>query len=341
MQVATPRRPTHPGLIIPTTCFLVALAAASPAFAEPEVFEADGVRIVNLVGTLDVVVADSPRITLDVTGSDEMVDDVGVRIDDDTLIIARKGRVPTTDKPFDAAVYPTIRLTVPAATALTIVGMDGQATIGDIAAPLMVRVASVDLTVGNVATAVIDRSGSGNVRIGNVTGALTARLSGSGDFAVGNADQADIEKRGSGNIDIGQVEGLLRTLVHGSGNISVADAGLVDIEKHGSGDVSVGRIAEGLSYVSFGIGDVEIAAVDGPVVIETSSSGQVHIRDGRADPLRVVMHEYGNFTLEGEAVDPDLTAEGASVVTIASYIGELIARGTGTFDVQKRSAGNL
>ena len=72
------------------------------------------------------------------------------------------------------------------------------------------------------------------------------------------------------------------------------------------------------------------------MVVETTSSGEVHIRDGRADPLKVVMREYGDFTMDGEAVNPDLTAEGASVVRLSSYIGELVARGTGFFDVKRR-----
>ena len=52
-------------------------------------------------------------------------------LDGDTLIIARKGMIDHESKPFDAAVYPTVRLSVPVATALTIDGMDGNARIGE------------------------------------------------------------------------------------------------------------------------------------------------------------------------------------------------------------------
>ena len=51
------------------------------------------------------------------------------------------------DQPFDATAYPTVRLRVPVATGLAIRGMDGDARIGNIAAPLSVHAASVDLTV--------------------------------------------------------------------------------------------------------------------------------------------------------------------------------------------------
>jgi hypothetical protein len=328
-----------PARMATTSLLTVALLILiSPAWAqsEPQTFDARKVQVVNFIGTLDVSVGEQSGVTVDVTGSTDMVADVSVRLDGDTLVIARKGMIDHQDKPFDAAAYPTVRLSVPVATALTIAGMDGNARIGDIAAPLSVNAASVDIIAGNVTTAMIDRSGSGRIELGDVSGSVVARLGGSGDFVVGAAGEADIEKRGSGDISVGNVAGVFSARVRGSGDVSAANVGAVKIEKYGSGNVSLGRVAGGLSYISFGIGDADIAAVDGPVVVKTSSSGEVYIHEGRADPLTVVMREYGDFTLDGEAVNPDLTADGASIVRINSYIGELIARGTGFFEVKRR-----
>lgn len=39
-----------------------------------------------------------------------MLDDVGVRLDGDTLVIVRKGMINHDDQPFDATAYPTVRL---------------------------------------------------------------------------------------------------------------------------------------------------------------------------------------------------------------------------------------
>lgn len=330
----TPTRIAIVGLLFAATILFL----TSPTLAEPtsQLYDAHKVRLVNFVGTLDVTVGDQPGIVLDITGPPDKTDDVGVRLDGDTLVIARKGMIDHDDQPFDAALYPTVRLRVPVATALTIRGMDGQARIGDIAAPLSVHAASLDLIAGNVTTAMIDRSGSGRIEIGDVSGSVVARLGGSGDFIVGTAGEVEIEKRGSGDIDVGHVEGAFVARVRGSGDVSAANVGTATIEKHGSGNVRLGRVAGGLSYVSFGIGNVDVGAVDGPVVVETSSSGEVYIHDGRADPLKVVMREYGDFTMDGEAVNPDLTAEGASIVRLSSYLGKLVARGTGYFEVKRR-----
>lgn len=314
------------------------LVPIPPAFAElaAQVYDIRAVRVVNFIGSLYVDVGDQPGATAEVDGTPDMVADVGVHLDGDILVIARKGMIDHGDKPFDAADYPTVRLRVPVATALAIQGIDGIARIGDIAAPLSVDATTVDLVAGNVATATIDWSGSGRIELGDVSGPIVVRLGGSGDFIVGKAGAAKIEKRGSGDMVIGAVKGSFVAEVRGTGDVSVADVGTTTVEKHGSGNVRFGRVAGGLSYTSFGIGDAEVAAVDGPVLIETTSSGEVHIRDGRANPLKVVMREYGFFTMDGEAVNPDLTAEGASIVRINSYTGQLRAQGTGFFEVKRR-----
>ncbi len=199
------------------------LTLTSPIFADstPQLFDARQVRVVNFIGTLEVAVGEQPSVAVDITGPPDMIDDVGVRLDGDTLVIARKGMIDHDDRPFDATAYPTVRLRVPVATGLTIMGMDGDARIGNIAAPLSVHAASVDLTVGNVTTAIIDRSGSGRNELGDVSGSVVARLGGSGDFIVGTAGEVDIEKRGSGDINVGHVEGTFSARVRGSGDINV------------------------------------------------------------------------------------------------------------------------
>ena len=140
---------------------VLGFAVAAPALGESaaQSYAASEVRIVNLIGTLEVTVGDEPGIVVDVSGPDGVADDVGIRVEGATLVIARKGMIDHDDRPFDAATYPTVRVTLPKATALTITGMDGLANIGDILAPLIVRAASVDLTAGDLTSVVIDRSG--------------------------------------------------------------------------------------------------------------------------------------------------------------------------------------
>jgi DUF4097 and DUF4098 domain-containing protein YvlB len=121
--------------------------------------------------------------------------------------------------------------------------------------------------------------------------------------------------------------------MRGSGDVVVESAGAADIMKRGSGDVDLGSIAGALSYTSAGVGDVDIAAVDGPVAVSTTSSGKIHIHSGTARPLNVEIAEYGDFTLDGNAIDPNLTVNGASIIKLQSYTGELKASGSGDIRV--------
>ena len=164
-------------------------------------------------------------------------------------------------------------------------------------------------------------------------GLVTARLAGSGDLDVGSAGSVDVEKRGSGAVTLGTVAGGIIARLSGSGDFIAASASTTRIEKRGSGDVTIGAIHGGLSFKSAGIGDVDVASVNGPVTIETESSGKIHIRGGRAEPLRVALAEYGDFTLDGIAVDPAIAVSGASVIKLQSFIGTFAPSGTGDIRV--------
>ena len=63
---------------------------------------------------------------------------------------------------------------------------------------------------------------------------------------------------------------------------------------------------------------------------------KIHIHGGNAKPLTVSLAEYSDFTLDGIAVDPDISVSGASIIKLQGYTGEFNAVGAG--DV--RVAGN-
>ncbi|MFQ5974216.1 MAG: GIN domain-containing protein [Alphaproteobacteria bacterium] len=324
------------GKCIAAALIIGALAAGSQAAADTpgglRSFEAAALVIDDLIGTLKVEVVESGPMTVLLEGPDAKVRDIAVRVEGDALVIKR-GMGPTGTGPFRAEDYAVVTVEVPANTPLTIDDMDGIAIIGDLDAPVTIYVASLDITLGNVRSAMIDRFGSGNVTIGDVAGEVSAKLSGSGDIVVGSAETARIEKRGSGNVVLGPVRGSLVAEMRGSGDVVVESAGTVDLTKRGSGDVDLGRIAGALSYRSAGIGDVDIASVDGPVAVSTTSSGKIHIHSGTARPLEVEIAEYGDFTLDGNAVDPKLTVSGASIIKLQSYTGEFEATGSGDIRV--------
>ena len=66
---------------------------------------------------------------------------------------------------------------------------------------------------------------------------------------------------------------------------------------------------------------------------DAASSGKIHIHGGSADPLKVSLAEYSDFTLDGIAVDPDISVSGASIIKLQDYTGEFKAVGAGDIRV--------
>ncbi len=308
-------------------------AGPAAAAADKRQFDARSVFVDDLVGTLNVETQIGGLVEITITGPDAKVADIAVRLEGDVLMI-RRGMAPTKALDgFDADDYAVVHLRVPVGTPLVIDDMDGQANIGDLNASLIVFAASLDATVGNVTSASIDRFGSGDISLGHVAGALNANLSGSGDITAASAGSVNVAKRGSGDVTLGPIARGFTANMRGSGEIDVHSAATAVIEKRGSGDVRFGTVRGEFSYKSAGIGDVDISFVDGPVTIETTNSGKIYIHAGNADPLRVSLAEYGDFTLDGVAVDPELVVTGASIVKLQQYVGEFKASGAGDIRV--------
>ena len=307
----------------------VAVAATSEALE----FDTRSVIVDDFIGTLNVEVRNGGTISVMVTGPDEKLADIVVRLEGEALVVRRGIGSTKVSQMFDAESYPVVNIQMPSGTPLVIDDMDGEAHIGDLNAALTIFAASLDATIGNVRSADIDRLGSGDITIGHVTGALIADLSGSGDITAASAGSVNIQKRGSGDVTLGPVARKFTANMRGSGDIDVHSAAAADIQKRGSGDDQFGTVRGAFFYRSAGIGDLDISFVDGPVVIDTTNSGKIHIHAGNANPLRVSLAEYGDFTMDGLAVDPELTVIGASIVKLRAYVGEFKATGAGDIRV--------
>ena len=321
---------------LPIAGIFVLPGVSGAATFGPLTYDATAVIVDDFIGTLNVTVVDADRSTVQITGTEDKIADIRVRLDGPNLIL-RRGMGPVDlAQGLDLAAYPVVDLQVPAGTALTIDDMDGEASVGDLMAPLRVYVASLDATIGDVTSAHIDRFGSGNITLRNIAGPLNVTLSGSGDIKAESAASVDLTKRGSGDVILGAIAGPVLAQMRGSGDIRIAEAETVDIKKRGSGDIELGDVRGDFKYEGAGIGDVDVASVDGPVIINATSSGKIHIHGGQADPLRVSLAEYSDFTLDGVAVDPDITVSGASIIKLQEYVGDFKASGAGDI----RVAGN-
>ncbi|MFQ5775463.1 MAG: GIN domain-containing protein [Kiloniellaceae bacterium] len=276
-------------------------AALADTAIGPKTYAAQAVRIDHLVGTLRVEVRPDGPLEVVLQGDKDMVEDISVRVEGDTLLIERERSLldwPPEDLFKWRDRYPIVTLRVPPGTPFDIDTMIGRATVGDLNAELRLGTGALDAEIGDVTDAKVRLSGMGDIRIGRVRGNL-------------------------------QVE------IAGSGNLDVKAAEAAEITVSGSGDVTLGPVARGLTFKISGSGNVDVAEVHGPVEGWINSSGRVSVRGGAADPLRLRINGSGDFTLDGEAVEPDLSVNGSGKIRLGAYRGTIRLRTfTGTLTPQ-------
>jgi hypothetical protein len=273
------------------------------ATAPARSFNANSVRLEDIVGTLTVAVRDNGPMTVEVSGNPHRVKQVSVSEEDGRVIV--DGSSSEEDKnsvwdwknwfnfsnlDYDHHGNLFVKVTVPRGADVHVQDLVGDVTIGDTMGALNLEAAATKAHIGKVESAKISIGGSGRVDITSV--------------------QNDL------NLDSG-----------GSGRITVGSAGSVKADIAGSGDAHFGPIAGGMSLDIAGSGDVTAARVNGPVHLDIAGSGTVHIADGIANPLHVSIMGAGNLYFGGVAVDPHIEAVGSGTVRIKAYRGKLNSEG--------------
>jgi hypothetical protein len=265
-------------------------------------FNANAVKIEDVVGSLTVNVRNGGPVTVDVAGSKQRVNGVHVAQDGDHVAIDGssfnennsvwdwKNWFNFSTDFSQRADNLAIKVTVPRGASVDVNDLVGEATIGDTQGPLHFEAAASKARIGRVG-------------------------------------RADISLGGAGRLDIAQVSGPLHLEVGGSGKVAVGPTQSVNADIAGSGDAQFGRISGGLTLDIAGAGDVSAASVNGPTHVDIAGSGSVKIADGIANPLHVDIMGAGNFVFGGVAVDPHIEAVGSGTVKLKSYRGHLDTEG--------------
>ncbi|MDG5495210.1 DUF2807 domain-containing protein [Niveispirillum sp. BGYR6] len=233
-----------------------------PAFAfGPQGYDASAVKIDGVYGKLDVTVANTDKVTVEVTGPEKRLAEVTVNASGGTLVIEQKNSRNGRDwRDKDDQIQVTIRL--PAGTGLEIEDFIGDGKVGDLRGPLEVDdIVSGSLTIGHVTTAKLSVSGSGKIKVGDIDRTLDVEINGSGSVATGSTQgEVKLEINGSGDIDIARVNGPVAASVNGSGDIHLR-AGTADplaASIAGSGQVTLDGVARNQAINNNGSGSVKV-----------------------------------------------------------------------------------
>lgn len=279
-------------------CLSMAAASATADDRRTETIAADALALRGLIGTVRVDTGGSGPIRIVVSGAPEAVRTVQVRKDGETAIVeqthTRHGTswfdLAWLESDHDDQLKVDVEILAPRATHVTGDKLIGDLFIGDLDAPLVLRVLAVNGEVGRVTS-------------------------------------ADIEIAGAGDLSVGAVEGAARLSIKGGGDVRIGSAGGAEVNIAGAGDVALGDVSGPFSASIAGGGDVKTGAVNGPVSISIAGTGDVSIASGRADPFSVSIVGAGSVDFGGEAVNPQISAVGSGDVRMRSYTGNLHSSG--------------
>lgn len=138
-----------------------------------------------------------------------------------------------------------VTIGVPKGSAVTVAGIRGSVTIGDIDGPLHASVLGADdVKAGKVRDAILVVQGSGDISVAAVQGDLSMTSQGSGDIRVrgGSVGMLNVTVMGSGDVEFKGRAVNANLSVIGSGGIDVSSVKNEPIRNvSGSGDINVGN----------------------------------------------------------------------------------------------------
>lgn len=190
------------------------------------------------------------------------------------------------------AEYPTLLVTVPLKSDVTIIDARIKLAMEDLDGKLDLHGCFVYGTTGDVDEAVVGLMGGSRLIMGDVDSGIEIDLSGDADLKLGTVSIADVDIAGPGDVVFDRVDGLL--------DISIAGSGVVRSDW-----------------------------LEGPMTIRVAGSGGAAIKDGRADRLKAIVDGSGGLLFNGTVRNPDLRLYGSSEVHLARIQGRVVHHGSG------------
>lgn len=198
-----------------------------------------------LAGPDDVVmvVGDKPGIT--VAGDADAIKNLRFKVEDNTLSVARTGKVKISD-----GKKAVVTVTMPALNSFVLAG-SGKADLASLTGDAkdggkaeIVLAGSGSAKVAGIDASVLDLmiAGSGDADLAGKAGKADLTVAGSGAVrgAGFKADSAEVSIAGSGSLDF-ESDGAVDVSVMGSGSVIVRGAATCKVDKSGSGQVKCGK----------------------------------------------------------------------------------------------------
>lgn len=256
------------------------LAALPAAAQETGSYEADVLRIENVIGHVEIVAGDSDQIEVSIRKSDSEVPGVEAGVQDGVLTLMGEGGDVTDDYSCagddgEAGYRRSGMFNRGRAQPLT------DANNIRITAPENVELVIVDSVLATEAESVgeftLNTKSCGEAEIDRIDGDFNLDLRGAYDLEIGSVESAYLDIRGAGDIEIGEMNGELAIDLKGAADISV-DSGRIEplvIDLKGAGDIDIGATAINPEVSIKGVGDVNLDSYEGRLTKEVFGLGDI------------------------------------------------------------------
>lgn len=204
-------------------------------------FALTGFSTVKAVGPDDVTIRRGEAFSITAKGPQNMLDELEIELDGDTLLIGRKREGFSFSRRGDDGVE--ISVTLPRLTAVRLTGsgsIDADSIDGDSVAAEVTGSGDLKIASLTAKRADISVSGSGDIEIdGGTVSTGEYSITGSGDIDVDGlvAQTLDVSVTGSGSVD-GNATGSADINILGSGDVTLVGGGKCTSRKLGSGTVT-------------------------------------------------------------------------------------------------------
>ncbi len=159
-----------------------------------------------------------------------------------TVINGRNAVISQSSRSLDAV---TINIGIPRGTPVTLSGMSGRVSLGDIESPIDGSISGIgSIKAGKLGSIDLAISGTASFEADSVIGDVSASLSGTGGFTVhkGAIDSLNVSASGTASAYIRCTAATARLSASGVSNVYVAEVrGKVNSRQGGLGTVSIGK----------------------------------------------------------------------------------------------------
>jgi len=243
----------------------------------PTTYKAKKLIVEGVSATVSIQPIPGFEMTVTMKGVKTAIDDVNVRLNDDTLNVSGFG---TDNNSGVGGIVSCSNISISGSSICIGGNASGTIITGNKTVIMHSNQSDMKIDIGvPVGSAIVISGVQGDVNIGDTKGSLQAHVKGNGNVRAGEVCDAILNIQGGGDVDVVAVNGNLSMSVQGNGDICVKNGFVKQLTANvqGNGDISFRGQAIDANVTVMGNGDIDIASVKNRPMKSIMGNGDITI----------------------------------------------------------------